>query len=186
MLAHSGPVLALLVLLALAGFQKLTDPSPTSGALSAAGLPSSRGIVLALGASELTLGTAAIVLGGRWLPLAAAFLYLGFAAFVANALAKKLPIRSCGCFGAVDTPPGKIHLIVNVLAAGVLAIAFFEPIDFVAQLTAAELGEAVAFLVLTAAAVYLLYALLAVLPLASAARREAPVQFVLSRPEVRG
>lgn len=140
---------------------------------------------MVLGGLEVSVAVAAIVLGGPWLPLVAATMYLGFAAFVANALARKLPIRSCGCFGAPDTPPGRIHLVVNLLAAGTLALAFFEPIDFVAQIAVGGFAQNVAFIVFTAATVYLLYALLAVLPLTSAAGRETPVQFVVRPPEVR-
>lgn len=177
--AHSGPVLALLALLALAGAQKIADPEATVGALKAAGLPGTRTVVMALGAFELSTGVAGIVIGGRILPFVASGLYAGFALFVINALVRKLPIRSCGCLGASETPPSVIHVVVNVAAAGTLLLAVMSPVDVISQMPSLGVGDGLAFLLFTGGVVYLLNGTLTVLPLhvqrSRAARRESPV-----------
>ncbi|HEX6219789.1 MAG TPA: MauE/DoxX family redox-associated membrane protein [Acidimicrobiia bacterium] len=175
MLPHSGPVVAFLALLALAGVQKLIDPNPTAGALRASGLPGSRGIVTLLGAGEVVIGVTGILIGGRIPAMLAVGLYAGFAVFVLNALMKRLPIRSCGCLGAADAPPTSIHLLVNLIAIGFLTAAVFVPVDMIAGFS--EFGPAgvAAFILMTGASVFLLYGALAVLPLSLASRRETPV-----------
>ena len=51
--------------------------------------------------------------------------YALFAVVVAAALRSGKPISSCGCFGKVDTPPSALHVVLNVVAAGVAAGAVF-------------------------------------------------------------
>src|SRR5690606_6627158 len=111
---HSGPVAAVVLLLLLAGVQKLIDPSPTAGALRSAGFPSHRNLVRLLAAVEVIVGGSFFVAGGPWPVLGAAVLYLGFAGFVALALTRNLPVSSCGCLGKVDTPPSVVHVAVNL------------------------------------------------------------------------
>lgn len=164
---HSGPVLALMALLALAGIQKIADPKPTQGALDAAGLPASRLTALALGGAEILIGVSGIVIGG---PIPAAIglvFYAAFALFVGNALARKLPIRSCGCLGAAETPPSAVHVVVNVVAAVTLALGVYAPVDLMQGLSTLTISEGVAFAVFTIGVVYLLYGALTVLPLTS-------------------
>lgn len=161
----SGPVLALMALLALAGIQKIADPKPTSGALQAAGLPGTRQIVIALGIAEIATGLTGIVIGGSTPAFVGFGFYTAFALFVGNALIRKLPIRSCGCLGATETPPSIVHVIVNSAAAGTLFVAVWAPVDMLRDLSSQTIGEAVAFLLFTTALVYLLYGALAVLPL---------------------
>lgn len=162
---HSGPVLALMALLALAGIQKIADPKPTSGALRAAGLPGSRPLVVVLGIAEISTGLTGILIGGPVPALIALSLYAAFAVFVGNALVKRLPIRSCGCLGATETPPSIVHVVVNSAAAATLMIGVLAPIDLIGDMTSLTIGEGVAFLLFTTALVYLLYGALAVLPL---------------------
>lgn len=164
---HSGPVLALMALLALAGIQKIADPNSTSGALKAAGLPGSKPIVVALGVAEISTGSTGIVIGGPLPALIGLGLYAAFALFVANALVKRLPIRSCGCLGATETPPSTVHVVVNSAAAATLLIGVLAPVDLLGDVTSLTLGEGFAFLLMTSALVYLLYGALAVLPLHS-------------------
>lgn len=163
--AHTGPFLAFMALVSLAGIQKVADPKPTTGALAAAGLPSSRIVVVALGALELVTGLAGIAIGGPVPALLAGVLYSGFALFVLNALVRDLPIHSCGCLGASDTPPSVIHVLVNVAAVATMLMAVIDPVDLVAQVPSLGIGDTVALGLFTVSTVYLLYGALTVLPL---------------------
>lgn len=111
-------------LLAIAGGQKVLDPTMTVGALRALRLPASPIIVRAGALAELLLGVAAIAWGGAvtWWLVAAS--YVAFAAFVLLALRAGTMIGSCGCFGREETPPHWSHVALNlVLAAGAASIA---------------------------------------------------------------
>ena len=163
--AHIGPALALMALLALAGIQKIADPKPTVGALAAARFPASRFGVYGLGVLELGTGLAGITIGGPIPAMLAAGLYLGFALFVVNALVRDLPIRSCGCLGATDTPPSVVHVLINGAAFATMLTAAVDPVNPIAELPALGIGNAIAFGLLTVGVVYLLYGALAVLPL---------------------
>lgn len=164
MLAHSGPTLAVLVLLALAGGMKAASPDLTSGALRAARLPHGRFAVRVLGFVEVVIAVSAIVLGSSVPAFAAAAFYAGFAWFVINALRHRLPIASCGCFGAAETPPSINHVVVNVAAVLVLILAGFVPIGPFGGIEQLSPMLAVAFIGFVAATAYLLYGILAVLP----------------------
>lgn len=119
-----GPALVAAALLALAGAQKLLDPSMAVGALRALGLPSSPALVRAGSLAELLVALAAVVVGGApaWVLVGAS--YLAFLLFVRAALRRGTPIGSCGCFGRADTAPHEVHLALNgILAASALAAA---------------------------------------------------------------
>lgn len=102
-------------LLVLAGTAKLRAPAGTVRALSDAHLPGTPGLVRALGALELAVGTAVLAVGGRPPAIAAALLYAGFAGFVVRG--RRTVGASCGCFGEERTPVGRVHVVVNVVAA---------------------------------------------------------------------
>lgn len=93
------------------------DPEPTRGALKATGLPSATAVAMTLGVWEIAAGAIALVFGGVIGGGMLALTYLGFAGFVGFALARNLPIQSCGCFGRDDTPPTWLHVAVNLTAA---------------------------------------------------------------------
>src|SRR3546814_12878959 len=111
------PALVLAALLALAGAQKVLDPTMTVGALRAMRLPSSPLLVRVGSAAELVLGVAAIVVGGAVLWWLVAASYLAFAGFVLAALRKGTMIGTCGCFGREETPPHWSHVALNVVLA---------------------------------------------------------------------
>lgn len=156
------------LLLIMSGGAKLVDSAPTSGALRAARLPWRAPVVVGLALTEIAAGSAALVVGG---PATAgvAMLYAGFAVFVVHALRSGIPIQSCGCFGKRDTPPTRIHVIVNAaLAIGSLAAISSPPlVDGFASEPAATVGV-VAF---GGVGAYLLYLILAELPATLAAVR---------------
>lgn len=109
-------------LLVLSGGSKVRDPDPTRGALRAAGLPSSLGAVYTLAALEIAVGATALAVPHPMTAIAVASLYLGFGAFVAYALARRLPLQSCGCFGKSDTPPGPVHVVLNLGSAAMASV----------------------------------------------------------------
>ena len=124
--AWAGPFLIAALLLAAAGAAKVVDPANAVGALRAFGLPMPPGGVRVVGAVEAVLAVAAALSGAAVLAAAVAGSYLLFTAFVLVALARDLPIGSCGCFGKVDTPPSVLHVVVNlgaVVAAVGVAVA---------------------------------------------------------------
>lgn len=170
MQALAGPAIALLALLTLAGVMKISDPAATSGALRAAGLPASYWAVRLLGMIEVGAGIVAFSTGGGVALAVAAAFYAGFAWFVLNAIHKHLPISSCGCLGAAETPPSLTHVAVNLAAFVVLLVAAVVPVapwEVLASMPAAELAP---FVVFTGVTVYLLYGVIAVLPRRQAGR----------------
>jgi len=109
--------------LALGGALKALEPADTANALRALHLPSARLLVRAGGAVELVVALGALVTGATVLAIVVALSYAVFAVVVMVALASGRPISSCGCFGKVDTPPSRVHVVVDVVAAGVAAAA---------------------------------------------------------------
>jgi hypothetical protein len=169
--ALTGPALAIAALLALAGAQKVLDPTMTVGALRSLRLPSRPAVVRAGAAAELTLGVLAIGVGGVVAWSLVALSYLAFAVFVLAALRQGTMLGSCGCFGREETPPHWSHVALNVVLAGVaVALAIQDdgsPFDAVLD----HAGEGAALAGVAALAVYLLYALYVELPRTVAAAR---------------
>ena len=93
---------------------KVVDPSGTVGAGRALGLPLGDRTVRGLAAAEVVLGGVALAVSGPWIAGLVAISYLGFAALTGLALARRLPIDSCGCLGRLETPPSWRHLLVLV------------------------------------------------------------------------
>ncbi|MEQ1786841.1 MAG: MauE/DoxX family redox-associated membrane protein [Acidimicrobiales bacterium] len=119
-----APALVLASLLALAGAQKLLDPTMTVGALRALRVPASPVAVRAGSAVELGLGVGAVVVGGPVLWSLVALSYVAFGVFVIAALRNGTKIGSCGCFGREETPPHWSHVALNaVLAGGSVVVA---------------------------------------------------------------
>jgi hypothetical protein len=123
----AGPFAAFALLLAVAGVAKAVRPRSTSRALRAAGLPSGAGLVRLLGAGEAVLAAAALTVAGPVPAVLVTISYASFAGFVGYAKARGLAISSCGCFGKPDTPPTTAHLVVNLAAAVLAAIAAITP-----------------------------------------------------------
>jgi hypothetical protein len=162
--ALTSPALVTALLLALAGAQKLLDPTMTVGALRALRLPSSPWLVRIGSAAELALGVAAIALGGAALWWAVAASYVAFGGFVLAALRKGTMIGSCGCFGREETPPHWSHVVLNAGLAGLAALTAVRspgsPLDALAD----DPANAAGVIALSAVALYLLYAAFVELP----------------------
>lgn len=157
----AAPYLAAALLLVVAGVAKAMDPLPLARALRLAGVPL-RGPVLTpfvrVGAlAEAGIGGAAVVWPGTLTATAIALSYAGFTLFVLRALRRGSPLATCGCFGATDTPPSRTHVAVTATLAGMAGAVAVSPGDLV-------LGPAL--LAVIGVLGYLLYVVLAVLPLA--------------------
>lgn len=123
-----GPYLAACALLVVAGVAKAVRPGDTARAL--AGLR--RGLPLRPLSSAVRIGAALEALLGGWAVaephrLEAAMVagsYLVFAGVVGLARARGGVLASCGCFGTPDTPPTRVHLVLDLLlAAAAVAVA---------------------------------------------------------------
>ncbi|MBM3692145.1 MAG: hypothetical protein FJW77_02430 [Actinobacteria bacterium] len=79
-----------------------------------------------IAAAEVALGAVALAVSVPVVAIAVGVSYATFFGVTAVALARRLPIDSCGCLGRLETPPGVRHLVV--LGIGVLA-AFAEVVD---------------------------------------------------------
>jgi len=168
MAALAGPFIVSATLLAAGGAAKLVKPDGTARALREVGLPAPAAAVRIGAAAELAVAPGALAGGGRVLAALVAASYAGFALFVLAALRRGVPLSSCGCFGASDTPPTAVHLALNIAAAGVAAaVALGAPgADGLLSVTSMDgsLLLRAAFVVSTAAAAWLAYAALTLLP----------------------
>ena len=153
-------------LLAIAGADKVVRPEPTLGALRSVGLRLRGGVIAArvLGAVEVAIGATAIGLGGRVAAALVGLAYLGFAGFVALALRRGGVVSSCGCFGAEDTPPTAVHLVLDLLAAGLAGAAAVWPVGGLPEVIAEQAALGVPFLAMVALATWFAYLALSVLP----------------------
>ena len=116
------------LVLAVGGALKLADPSPTRDLLAALGGPSATAVPLAIGVVELVVAVAVLAGAGPLADGAMAALYAGFAALMAVAIRRGTEGLSCGCFGRYSAPPSPIHLVGNLVSAGVaLAAAVTGP-----------------------------------------------------------
>lgn len=116
----TGPAAVAAAVLLLAGGAKVLRPDDTWRALESAGVPGGPALVRTGALAEAALGAWAL---GWAQPAAMALValsYAGFTLFLAWAMARSLPISSCGCFGEPDVPPTTVHVGVDV-AAGIAA-----------------------------------------------------------------
>jgi hypothetical protein len=177
-----GPFMAVAVLVAIAGVAKLIRPGPTGSALRSAGLPSSAAAVRVLGGAELALALAALATGSRLAAAGLAGAYLGFAWFSWSAIREGRVLAGCGCFGQPDTPPTRLHVTLNLGAAGVAGAVAVVPIGPVAAALTGPPVEVAALLVGVLASVMLLYALLAELPKVRSATSGSPIRLLARKP----
>ncbi len=122
-----GPFYALAMVLGAAGVLKAYRPASAARALSDVGLAVPAGLVRAGALAEVLVAIGALVLGNRLFALLVAVSYLLFAVFVGMALARDVPVSSCGCFGAGDTPPTALHLAVNTAGALIAGLVALDP-----------------------------------------------------------
>lgn len=118
----SGGLHALAVLLVAAAVAKLTRPAESVDALRRARLPASPQLVRLLAVVEIGVAALVLLVGGVGPALALAGLHAGFAAFIVRLRAMAGASASCGCFGGSEAPADRLHVVVNLAAAGVAGL----------------------------------------------------------------
>lgn len=116
----SGPYHLICLVLVVSGATKLAAPNPPVAAMRSARLPVPAGPTagIVLGAVEITVGLAAFAAPGPASAAAVAVFYVALVAFVVRLRAVDAE-AGCGCFGASSTPPGALHVVLNVASAAI-------------------------------------------------------------------
>jgi hypothetical protein len=161
----AGPFAIAAAVLALAGVRKLLDPASTQGALREMGLPWRGPVVPLLAVAEILTGCWALVEGSRPSALLLALWYAAFTVFVVVALRRDTPLSSCGCIGRPDTPPTIAHVVVDAVFALVALGVAADPYGPVDQVLTDQPWAGVPFLLWFGVGVYVVYLVLAVLPI---------------------
>jgi hypothetical protein len=171
MSALSAPVAVVAVVVAFAACAKVLDPTTTVGALRAAGVAARDAMVRAGALVELGVALAVLVSGARVALVTLGLSYLGFTLFVVLALRSRRPLATCGCVGRADSPPSRIHVVLDALAAAVLVAAAVVGVDAPARVvTSVAVPEAVTFVLLVATGAALFGAAITTLPVLLALR----------------
>ena len=141
------------VLLGAAGASKAVTPEPASAALGRLQLYHHPWAVRLLGLVELVVATSAFIVGGIVPATALAALYAGFAV-VAAATVRSGSEEPCGCFGRIEMPTTRRHVIVNILAvvAGLAAASW--PVEAIDKLFDAQQWHLAPFTVVVAGGAY--------------------------------
>jgi hypothetical protein len=173
----AGPFTIAAALLVIGGALKAARPGDTAHALSEVGLTLPRFVTTRLlvrvgGAAEVVVGMGALVTGNPVFAGLVAISYLAFAGFVVVASRSGKPISSCGCFGKVDTPPSLVHVVIDLVAAGVAVGAAFVGGVSLPDTVSAQPLAGVPFLFLCAIGLYLVFLSFSALPRTMAAVRE--------------
>lgn len=116
------PYFSAAVFLGVAGLEKLYKPTFAREMLRAIRLPDTNSVIRTFGFVELAVAILAVVGMLRGYPLMIAGLcvaYLLFSVVVLRLLRMGVPVRSCGCLGALDTPPSYLHVAFNATCATV-------------------------------------------------------------------
>ena len=163
--------------LVVSGAAKWRSPHVADEALRSAGLPGGPTVVRAIGVVEIVAGVWHLAAPSQASSLALAVLYVGLAAFVVRLLTAGTASRSCGCFGRAEAPPSWLHVGVDLSAAGcALAVigAGHHVQGVVRSIGGLGVAPGVGFAIGLAAAVYVLVAMVELLPSAFGSfRREA-------------
>jgi hypothetical protein len=130
----SAPFAVAAGLLAVAGVAKVRVPQSAASALQATRRRGGLVAVRAFGILELSTGALALIRPGPVVAGVGAALYLGFVVLVGYWIRGPDRPASCGCLGGGDTPPGAVHLAVNVFAAGTMLAAAVMGVEPVWQL----------------------------------------------------
>lgn len=169
----AGPFAAAAALLLVGGALKVVRPDETAIALRQAGLGVGRHGVRLAATGEAVLAATALATGWPAAVVAVATSYAGFAAFVAWALVRRLPLASCGCLGAIDTPPTPLHVALNLAAAGVAAAGAATGVPPLDEMLAGQPLGGVPFVALVALTTWLAVVAMSELPRTLALRRSS-------------
>jgi hypothetical protein len=162
--ALAGPFFSAAGLLVSAGILKVRRPDAAARVLGEFGLPSSSGVVRALGGTEVAIGASALLWASSVTAGLLALCYVGFAVFAAAAMARTSVVSGCGCFGRDGDPPTVVHVVLTSAAAVVAAGAAVGHIDSLPAVVSHQPLLGLPFLVLTAVTAWLAQLALTVLP----------------------
>lgn len=168
-----GPFTIAAALLIVGGVAKAVRPGDTAHALHLAGVPVPVPLVRLGGALEAGLGVWAVLSAARLSAALVAVSYAGFAVFVAVAMARGLPLASCGCFGRIDTPPSAVHLVIDAVAVAVSITVASDPGDGLRRVLEDQPARGVPYAVLAIAGTAAALAALTALPRALGERVRA-------------
>lgn len=160
----AGPFAVACSLLLAAGLAKAARPGDTARALALFGWPVGTSVVRAGGLGEATLAVGALVTSHRGLAAGVALSYVAFAAWIAAAMVRGLPISSCGCFGTPDTPPTLLHVAVDLAAAAVAGYVSITGLPDLAATLSDQPATGLPFLGLVGLATWMSAMVLTVLP----------------------
>jgi methylamine utilization protein MauE len=179
-MALLGLYLVACALLVAAGLMKVVRPHDTARALaySFSRWPSRSGpaVVRCAALAEAGLGVVALIGPARPLAVGVACSYAAFGVFVIYARSRGGPLATCGCFGAADTPPTVLHVVVDaVLLVATVSVAVSLPPQPVSTTVAHQYGHGVPLVAASAVAAWLCYLVLAPLARLGALRAMRPV-----------
>ena len=170
----SGSLLAVVAgVLAVGGIAKLAGPEATVPMLRALGLPATAMVARALGTVEVLVGGAALLFGGRALAGTVAVAFGAFTVAVVRLRAGGEAV-SCGCFGRSSAPPTLVHVGVDAAAMVIAVVAVVIDPPGLVDLRTSSPAAGVPLIGLTALAIWLVVAVLTVLPEALVAARRVP------------
>lgn len=167
-----GLVHALALLLLVAAAAKLREPGPAMVALRRAGLPSGSLVVRLLATTEAAVAAATLLVGGVGPAVALGLLHLGFACFIARLRRVAGAKASCGCFGEAEAPADRLHVVVNLVAAGAVALAVAFPLPSVPSVLADGIGLALPYMTVVVIGAWATGLCLTSLPSLLAAQRQ--------------
>ena len=168
----NGGLHALAVVLLVAAAAKMSSPARAVQALRQAQLPASPLLVRLLAGFEVVVAGLVLLVGGPFPALALAALHLGFTAFVVRLRAKVGAGATCGCFGGADAPAESLHVVVNLVGAGVAAAAAVAAADGLVATLGEQPAVGLPYLLLVAVAAQAMVLTLTGLPRLLAAGRQ--------------
>jgi hypothetical protein len=170
----AGPFAIAAVLLVVGGAAKVWRPGDTARSLRGVGIALPVNAVRTGAAAEVVVGIGALTIASPVLPALVAVSYLAFTVFVVQALRSDVPISSCGCFGRIDTPPSRVHVVVDTVVAALAAVVALSGTDVTLPTVLPDQPLAgVPFVMLVAIGTGLVFVAFTSLPRTLAAAREA-------------
>lgn len=177
MTALAGPFYIVCTILGLGGVAKVWAPLPARRALRGVGAEVPVAAVRLLGGAEVALACAGAFRAGTILPMMVGMAYVAFAAFVVLMLRSDAG-TSCGCFGSASAPPSVLHVVANLVSAGVAFAAI--GLAGLPDVLGDQPVEGVPLMALVVVGSYATYLLLTVLPVVLAPPRAAAAEFALT------
>jgi hypothetical protein len=135
-------------------------------------MPCSALVVRLLAGAEVLLATGVLLAGGWAAVLALGALHLGFAGFITRLRQAAGPKASCGCFGGAEAPAGRLHVVVNLAAAGAVAVSLAGDLPSLPTALGDQAGLALPYAAAVAAAAWATGLCLTSLPALLAAQRQ--------------